>query len=247
MKLRTIINIPTRKRMSSLDSICERCGRVHSRRSITYNRLMEMNSRKFFILMEIVGIWWLSGLWGCVMEASTILPPEETRMILVSGRAVAVITGDRGRRFGPEVRYLELIHRQTGERYSVTIEADDKAFAFFLPPGEYEVTRVQISEGPFLSIAQLSSSFTVGGEPIAYVGTWRFGVDSPRYARMVLVSMIAEAAGRQQAEQDVREQYPALVTESLMTVIPTPAETETRLYEVLPYPRYPKYFQRHLW
>jgi hypothetical protein len=190
---------------------------------------------------------WGASLAGCVTEASTDARPEDARMALVVGRVVTVITGDRARRYGPEVRQMELMQRHTGKRYSVTVDADDKAFAFFLPAGEYDITRVQISEGPFLSIAQLSSSFSVGGEAIIYVGTWRFGVDSPRYGRMVLVSMITEDDARQQAEHKVREQYPALAAESLTTVIPVPAETETRLYEVLPYPRYPKYFQRHLW
>ncbi len=48
-------------------------------------------------------------------------------------------------------------------------------------------------------------------------------------------------------EEALRTQYPAAASESLTTVIPLPAETDARLYEVLPYPRYPKYFQRHVW
>jgi len=168
-------------------------------------------------------------------------------MILVSGRAMALITGDRGRRFEPEVRWLEFMHRQTGERYSAILETGDKTFVLFLPAGHYEITRVQISEGPFRSIAQLSSSFSVGEESIVYVGTWRFGVDSPRYGRMVLVSMVAEDGTRQEVEHIIRVRYPVLGSEMLATVLPSPAETETRLYEVLPYPRYPRYFQRHLW
>lgn len=203
-------------------------------------------SRPLFLL-GMASILWLTGLWGCVTEVSTVAQPEAAKVVLIVGRAVAVITGNRARRFGPEVRQMELTQRHTGRRYRVTVEADDKAFAFFLPAGEYEVTRVQISEGPFLSIAQLSSSFSVGGEAIAYVGTWRFGVDSPRYGRMVLVSMVAESDARHEVERTIRELYPALAAESLTTVVPFPAETETRLYEVLPYPRYPKYFQRHLW
>ncbi len=234
--------------MSSVDcrSLCG-AARVHSPCPVTYNCLMRRASLNTFRLAGVVGTLWLTGLWGCVTEAPTVPQPVDARMILVAGRAVAVITGDRERRFGPEVRQVELLHRQTDVRYSVTVEANDKAFAFFLPAGAYEITRVQISEGPFLSMAQLSSSFSVGDEPIAYVGTWRFGVDSPRYGRMVLVSMVSENDARQQAEDKIREQFPALAGESLMTVIPLPAETETRLYEVLPYPRYPKYFQRHVW
>ncbi|MDR4479262.1 MAG: hypothetical protein R3B37_05875 [Nitrospira sp.] len=160
---------------------------------------------------------------------------------------MSVISGDRGRRFEPEIRQMELMQHQTGRRYRVMVEGRDKVFAFFLPAGEYGITRVQIHEGPFLSIAQLSSTFTVGHDPVAYVGDWRFGVDSPRYGRMVLVSMVDENATRRQVERTIREQYPSLATTPLVTVIPSPAETEARLYEVSPYPRVQKYFQRHNW
>lgn len=202
--------------------------------------------RPFWLVGMALGLW-LTGLWGCVKEVVTVAPPEAAGMALVAGRAIAVITGDRARRYGPEVRRVELMHRQTGARYSVMVGGDKKTFALFLPVGEYEVTRVQINEGPFLSIAQLASSFSIGGESITYVGTWRFGVDSPRYGRMVLVSMIADDELRPLIEETIRTQYPAFASESLTTVIPLPAETEARLYEVLPYPRYPKYFQRHVW
>ena len=203
--------------------------------------------QSFRLVVGIAGVLYFSNLWGCVVEASIVFPSPESRMILVSGRAVVVITGDRERRFRPEVRYLELMHRQTGERYSVTVDSDDKVFVFFLPAGEYVVTRVQVSEGPFLSMAQLSSSFSIGDEPIVFIGHWRFGIDSPRYGRMVLVSMVADEDTRQQAEHVIRTQYPSLAGEILTTVMPVPTESETRLYEVLPYPRYPKYFQRHVW
>lgn len=214
---------------------------------LTYNSLMGRCDLKSLCALGMASFLWLTGLSGCVPEVLTVDEPEDTRMVLVVGQAVTVITGDRARRFGPEVRQIELMQRHTGKRYSVTVNADDKAFAFFLPAGEYEITRVQISEGPFLSIAQLSSFFFLGDGAVVFVGTWRFGVDSPRYGRMVLVSMIPEDDARQQAERKIREQYSALAGESPATVIPVPAETEARLYEVLPYPRYPKYFQRHLW
>lgn len=213
----------------------------------TYNSLVERCYPKFLYLLGMAATFWLASLAGCVTEAATVAQPEDDRMILVVGRVVTVITGDRARRYRPEVRQMELMQRHTGKRYSVTVDTEDKALSFFLPAGEYELTRVQISEGPFLSIAQLSSTFALGNGPVVFVGTWRFGVDSPRYGRMVLVSMIPESDARQQAEHTIREQYPTLAAESLTTVIPAPAETETRLYEVMPYPRYPKYFRRHLW
>ena len=176
-----------------------------------------------FRLAEIGGIVWPICSLGCVVEAPTLLPSTDARMILIAVRAIAVITGDRERRFGPEVRHVELWQQQSGERYNVTVEADDKVVTFFLPPGEYDITRVQISEGPFLSIAQLSASFSIdGGEEMIFMGTWRFGIDSPRYGRMVLVSMIPAEDTRQQVERTVRTQYPAFAGKSLSTVIPSP-------------------------
>lgn len=71
---------------------------------------------------------WLASLAGCVTEASTVAQPEDARMILVVGRVVTVITGDRARRYEPEVRQMELMQRHTGKRYSVTVDAEDKAF-----------------------------------------------------------------------------------------------------------------------
>jgi hypothetical protein len=45
----------------------------------------------------------------------------------------------------------------------------------------------------------------------------------------------------------IKEKYPSQEASVVMTVLPDPSESETRLYEVMPYPRYPRYFQRHYW
>jgi hypothetical protein len=36
-------------------------------------------------------------------------------------------------------------------------------------------------------------------------------------------------------------------TESVATTLPNPPEIQARLYEVMPYPRVPRYFRRHWW
>ncbi len=190
---------------------------------------------------------WLGGPSGCIREVSAVANPEAGPTVLVVGRALSVITGDRSRRFEPEVRRMELMQRRTGQRYRVMVKGEDKMFAFFLPAGDYDITRVQINEGPFLSMAKMSSSFTLGRDPVAYVGDWRFGVESPRYGRMMLVSMEAQDDTREVVVRKIREEYPDLAAAPLTTVIPSPAESQTRLFEVSPYPRVPKYFQRHNW
>jgi hypothetical protein len=200
-----------------------------------------------FWRLALAGALCLVGLQGCVTDAQTVLPEQEGQKILLVARVLAVITGDRARRFEPEVRQIEMLHIPTGERFNVTPQGQDEVLAVFLPPGRYEINRVQINEGPFLSMAQLSSSLSVEGSAVIWGGTWRFGVDSPRYGRMVLLSMVLEDEARHRAERKIREDYPSLASEPMTAALPLPAETETRLYEVMPYPRYPRYFRRHIW
>jgi len=160
---------------------------------------------------------------------------------------VAVITGERSRIYEPAVRFIELINRRTNDRYSIEIKSDDRHFVLALSPGDYEVSRVQISEGPFMSMADLSIGFTVGTEPVTYVGTWRFGVDSPRYGRMVVVSLVIDEEETANARDFLEDRYPRLGTQTMAEALPQPSHIEARLYEVMPYPRYPRYFRRHVW
>jgi hypothetical protein len=160
---------------------------------------------------------------------------------------VAVLTGERRRIYEPAVRSFEIQNRRTGERFTVEIQSDDELFILPLAPGDYELIRVQISEGPFLSMAQLTALFSVGPDPITYLGTWRFGVDSPKYGRMVSISMVNDEEDRTQAVQSLGLRYPSLDHAVVATVLPDPSEVHTRLFEVMPYPRYPRYFRRHWW
>lgn len=185
---------------------------------------------------------------GCVTEASSLLSPsDESRKVLLIGQVVTVLTGDRARKFAPAVKEVELIEQTGGARYRIAVDGSNTQFAVFIPPGRYEMTRVKIHEGPFLSIADLGSSFSIEEGPAKFVGTWRFGVESPRYGRMVFVSMVLDDQGRQEAENEIRDKYPALVSDPLVTVLPQPAEMQSRLYEVAPYPRISRYFRRHYW
>jgi len=149
--------------------------------------------------------------------------------------------------YQPAVRSFEIQNRQTKERFTVDIQSDNERFILPLAPGDYELTRVQINEGPFLSMAQLTSAFTIGQDPITYLGTWRFGVDSPKYGRMVSISMVSDEEDRAQAAQSLSVMYPSLERADVATVLPEPAELQARLFEVMPYPRYSRYFRRHWW
>lgn len=185
---------------------------------------------------------------GCVTEAPGFSNSQyEPGQVLIMGHVVTVLTGERARKFEPAVRDIELLAQPAGRRYRVSIDGDTQRLATFLPPGRYELTRVKIHEGPFLSIAQVSSSFSVQAGPPVFVGTWRFGLDSPRYGRRVAVSIVSDEEARQKAEKEIQETNPDRGGAPPVTVIPEPAEMEARLYEVAPYPRISRYFRRHYW
>lgn len=166
---------------------------------------------------------------------------------MVVGRAVTILTGERGRRYEPKLRFFEVENQDTNQRFNVDVDAQDNYFALSFPPGNYRINRVQISEGPFMSMADLTATFSVGTQPITYVGTWRFGVGSPGYARMVRISMVLTPEEAAQARDFLRDQYPEVERQPMLDALPQPSQSETRLYEVMPYPRYPRYFRRHWW
>jgi hypothetical protein len=168
------------------------------------------------------------------------VPASETGGPVVLGRVQIVLTAPSPRWYAPEVRFFELRNRATEERSRVDIASTDELFVLSLPPGEYELTRVQINEGPFLAMADLGASFSVNPDGVTYLGTWRFMVDSPRTQRMVILTVVPEQA---KAQRQLTTQYPGLAGRPFVTVLPTPATSETRLYAVAPYPRY-RYFRR---
>jgi hypothetical protein len=247
MKLRTIINI-----LFPLWSQGATSYRNPAQEKDASGRMIPYNLPMFEFLRGLSWPWRWAGvilvvLAGCVTDLPPTVVPTEEATPLVIGRVTTVITGETRRIYEPTLRFFELVNRQTQERFRVDVESDDQQFVLSLPPGEYELNRVQINEGPFMSMAQLSASFALEQGGITYLGTWRFGVDSPRYGRMVVLSMIVDEQDRDQAEQIIKQKYPTQEIPAVVTVLPDPAESEARLYEVMPYPRYPRYFQRHYW
>ncbi|HJT20559.1 MAG TPA: hypothetical protein VJ746_08815 [Nitrospira sp.] len=204
-----------------------------------------MWKRRAFILKGILGASML--MQGCATHLPATPEPESVHGSVAIGRAVTVLTGDRARIYEPALRSFEIQNQATKERFTVELESDDEEFVLPLSPGQYELTRVQISEGPFLSMAQIDSTFAIGNDPITYIGTWRFGVDSPKYGRMVSVSMVTNEDDRNEVAQAARETYPSLQHGPIASVLPNPPDLQTRLFEVMPYPRVPRYFRRHWW
>ena len=182
---------------------------------------------------------------GCVTELPSLIDQDQVAGSLVVGRVITVLTGERSRRYVPQMRFLELENQDSQQRFQVGIESRDQRFAIDLPAGNYRLNRAQISEGPFMSMADLDMTFSVEAGVINHVGTWRFGVDSPRYGRNVIVSMIPEE--RALVRTFLKEQYPALNEHSMVERLPQPSQVEARLYEVMPYPRVSRYFRRQWW
>ena len=165
-------------------------GLSPSHKPLPYNLLMAIRT--------ILGWSCAAGLLllqGCVKDIPAV-PEGSIQSNVAVGRVVAVLTGVRSRIYEPAVRSFEVQNRQTKERFMVDVESDDERFIVPLSPGEYELIRVQINEGPFLSMAELASTFSVSQDPVTYLGTWRFGVDSPKYGRMVSVSIINDEEDR---------------------------------------------------
>lgn len=172
---------------------------------------------------------------GCATSLPVVTEETDSREGTVVGRAQAVLTGPTTRYFEPEVRFFEVVHQASNERFRVDVKSENQVFVLNVPPGDYTLTRVQINEGPFLGTATPSPpSFHVDQGAITYVGTWRFGVDSPQTQRMVLISAVSEEEG---IKKMLHDQYPNLAKQPLTVSLLKPAESETRLYENPPYPR----------
>ena len=82
------------------------------------------------------GLFLAGALTGCV---TTLDQVSDTPLIandpIVVGRAVTLLTGPTNRWYGPEVRFIELINRETGRRYQVMVESEDRQFAVEMPAG----------------------------------------------------------------------------------------------------------------
>jgi len=197
-------------------------------------------------LTTVMGVMALN-LWGCATDLPPLADQTQVTNGVVVGRVLTVVTGERTRRYQAEVRFFEVEEQRTQERFHIEIDSEDRHFVLPLPLGDYRLTRVEISEGPFQSMADLGIEFSVGQSPVTYVGTWRFGVDSPRYGRMVAVSMVLDQRDRAGALDFLNKQYPALDDQPVEERSPRPPQVEARLFEVMPYPRVHRYFRRHWW
>jgi len=208
-------------------------------------RLLFRGDRGCNSLLRLLVVWMLFSL-GCASEVQRPQVIDLGIAPVVIGRVTVGLTGERSRKFEPELRWFELVHQDTKDRFLIRVEAEDQAFLVHLPTGVFQLTRAQIGEGPFLSMADYALTFEVPRNGVTYAGTWVFGVDSPQYGRRMSVVARTELEDQQELLLHLTREYPALAAQPVTRVQPTPSRAESRLYEVMPYPRY-KYFRRHWW
>ncbi len=181
------------------------------------------------------------GLWGGVNTFQAHPAKVPSGSSLVFGRIASDLSGPSNRRYHPEVRFFEITNRQTRQRYRVDVEAKDSSFYLPLPDGEYEVTRIQIQEGVFRSMAQLSLTFHIEGKGIYDSGYWDVQISSPYYDRKMTISVSANPDSSKDLSPS---DYPELSHLPITSLSLNPEVYEARLFEVVPYPRF-RYFMRH--
>ena len=218
-----------------------------------YNQDWMVSFRGNIVAYVCIAMWQLisSLVLLTVIGCSTTLPalPESSELSssvptgasLVVGHVVTVLMGPTTRAYVPELRFFELINTTTRDRVRVEVESGDRWFVLPLPPGDYELSRLQVSEGGFLATAALNPGFKILEGEVTSVGTWRLGIESPQYDRRVLLSAVEES---EDAVRQALAPYHSLQDRTFLTNLLSPATVETRLYEVPPYPRY-WWFRRH--
>jgi hypothetical protein len=83
-------------------------------------------------------------------------------------------------------------------------------------------------------MAQLTGSFVLEPDVVTFLGTWRFGVDSPKYGRQVMTSIIHDEQDHLRAQHFVKDSYPTFDAKPVVVLIPEPSHEQARLFEVMP-------------
>ena len=187
-----------------------------------------------FFFMVLVG--------GCVTEIGPLPKNLPDNQPVAFGKVQAFLTGPTNRWYAPQVRFFELKNLTTKKRFRVDVQSADSSFFLSLPAGDYELTRVQINEGAFRSMAQLNPTFQVSDGGLNYLGKWELKIHPPTYLRLIDVSVESDL---EDAKAEVLSLHPDLAGLPIVAQLPTPTESESRLVEMSPYPRV-WWFCRHL-
>lgn len=61
------------------------------------------------------------------------------------------------------------------------------------------------------------------------------------------MSVVADPEETAGIQDFLDEQYPMFDRRAIVNILPQPSRVEARLFEVMPYPRYPRMFRRQWW
>ena len=194
---------------------------------------------------QILRKWGVLALLALLLQAcvSGLHPLPETfpeKGSVAFGRITVMLTGPSNRWYAPEIRFIELYNLTIDKRFRVDVESDDSLFALSLPEGDYRLTRVQIREGGFRGMAELTASFHLDADTVNYLGTWTFAVGSPYYDRDIVFRVSSDMV---KALAEANMIYQELAPRNMTSNLAQPAEIQARLIEVTPYPRV-RWFQR---
>lgn len=177
--------------------------------------------------------------WGQEKLAETE-PEHETEKTTAFGLIKVRATGTYTRGYQAQLRFFHLLNLNTQERMRIDVQSAAKAFVLYLEPGDYEVIRVQLNEGPFTMESHVNWKFQVHPNGVTYLGTWQFEVESPRTQRKVRVEISSEPSTRDQI-LDVNRM---LREKPLLASLPHPRKNESQLFGVAPAQSRARYFYR---
>ena len=134
----------------------------------------------------------VAGICGGLLTACVGLPKQASQEAvgddcMVVGFIKVRPSGPNSRGFVTQLRFFHLLNLGTQERFQVDIQSDAKGFFLALDPGDYEVIRVRINEGPMMMESHVSLPFQVLPNKHIFLGTWYMEVDSPHTQRMLFV------------------------------------------------------------
>ncbi len=138
------------------------------------------------------------------------------------------------------VRFFDVKNTSTGETTRIPMTEKSERFVTKLSPGQYELFRVQIGEGPFRSEAHVEMNFDVIQKKMNFLGVWRLRVDPPKTVRMLQWEVVAET----ELLDPVQVLRPVLEENPLELSLPTPLRNDLRLFAVAPSQPRSKYFYR---
>ena len=183
------------------------------------------------------------GIGGGLLTACVGLPKQASEAMgddsIVHGFIKVRPVGPNTRGFVTQLRFFHVLNLGTQERFQVDIQSADKGFSLALDPGDYEVIRVRVNEGPMSMESHVSLPFQVLPNKHIFLGTWYMEVDSPRTQRMLRMEVLSDqpqGEGFNDSQHSQRE-------EDLVAMLPKVEKSEVRLYTVAPYPKVNFYYR----